>query len=197
MSVLTAVCSPLPAARLLRGSVRCVGLFLFPHGGAASAQASPCREAAAAAAAVTTTKPRAPDGPPPCRRRLPPLSLPAGRAPSRPQASGSSDGAQFARTPVPLSTPLHYDPWCRAALVSVSQIRQVRDGRGTRPVITCASSQRRRDRGGARLGLVGGSESPGVQLSCRKYGRMAPGPGLWPRVLPPLPSPCSSRVRSW
>lgn len=77
MSVLTAVCSPLPAARLLRGSVRCVGLFLFPHGGAASAQASPCREAAAAAAAVTTTKPRAPDGPPPCRRRLPPLSLPS------------------------------------------------------------------------------------------------------------------------
>lgn len=104
MSVLIAVCPPLPAARLLRSSVRCVGRF-SPHGGEASAQASPCRQSGAAEAA-TATKPRAPDGPPPAVG----ASLP--QPPAWPGAveasglwpalySGSSDGAQARANPSP------------------------------------------------------------------------------------------------
>lgn len=80
--------------------------LLFPHGGAASAQASPCRQSGAAEAATTTTKPRAPDGPPPAIV----ASLP--QPPAWPGAveasglwpalySGSSDGAQARANPSP------------------------------------------------------------------------------------------------
>lgn len=190
MSVLAAVCPPLPAAPLgaLAASLPpwrrgvCAGLSLPRAGGGGGRDDDEAESACRAA---------------PCRRRFPPAWPGAGEAsgPWPALYSGSGDGAQARASSSPAAPltgsrgarhggcalhPSALQPGCRAALVSVSQIREVRGGRGTRPVITCASSERRRDREGARLGPWRVPKASASSSAAGSAGEWPPDPGSGP-----------------